>query len=176
MPLSQSSINTLESRYWEELDDEESAREERLMDILPGLSSLTREQVELVMDWKMARQSGRPSITKNDLQAVSDATIDNVTTAAIAADHLRTQIDALRALPGVGVGVATSILGFVFPDTHVVTDYIVYNGVFDTDKDTISAAQADDLVRHLRDTYSDPPYTLREIDRALFVAHGGFDD
>lgn len=131
------------------------------MDTLPGVSSLTRRQIEDVMDWKMTRQGGRARRHKNDLKAVSNATIDNVTTAAIAADHLRTQIDAFRALPGVGVGVATSILGFVFPDTHVVTDYIVYNGVFDTDKDTISAAQADNLIHNPRDTYSDTPHTVQ---------------
>lgn len=172
MALSPSRIDTLETRYWDELNDEESTLERMLMDTFPGVSSLSREQVEQVIDWKMARQGGRPSRYKNDLQAVSDTTIDNSTTTAIAAEHLRTQMDVLRALPGV----ATSILGFVYPDTHVVTDYIVYNGVFDTDKDTISPAQAVDLIRHLHDTYSDTLHTLREIDRALFVAHGGFDN
>lgn len=95
--------------------------------------------------------------------------------AALSVERLRTQIDVLRSLPGVGVGVATSILGLVFPETHVVVDYNVYNGVFGESVGSVSASQAVELVEELRAEYGELECSLRAVDRALFVKFDGFE-
>lgn len=172
---STSEIETLEEQYWDELTPEERALE-RELEKLQGTGSLARPQVEDVAKWKMSTQGGRAGRTIVALRNVTDNDIEVATGAAIAVSNLRTQIDILRALPGIGVGVATSILGFVLPETHVVVDYNIYNGVFGENRDSVTAPRAVELTERLREEYGDSGHTLRVLDRALFVAFGGFED
>jgi len=123
--------------------------ERDLVESLVGVSYLSHDEVESVIRWKTLTQGGRASRFIESLQAVSDEEIVLVSNAALSVERLRTQIDALRSLPGVGVGVATSILGFVFPETHVVVDYNVYNGVLGESVGSVSASQAVELVDSL---------------------------
>lgn len=174
--LTSEEIDELVNTYWDSQRDEEQSLEKRLVDELPYSTFLTRESVESVIRWKTLTQGGRSIRFIGELQSVSDEEIVLVTNCALSINRLRSQIDVLQSLPGVGPGVATSILGFVFPETHVVVDYNVYNGVFDESKDSISDKQAVDLIHKLRETYQDSGYSLRDIDRALFVKYGGFGD
>jgi hypothetical protein len=169
-------IRELEAEYWKRQDDEEQEIEHELETSLHGASYLSREHLESVIRWKTLAQGGRAAALTESLKRVSDEEIVLVTNAGLSIDHLRTQIEVLSSVPGIGVGVATAALGFVYPESHVVVDYTTYNGVFGAETQSISQKQAVELIQKLRAEYGDSEHTLREIDRALFVKFGGFED
>lgn len=167
-------ISSLEKEYCCEQDDEEKELERELMESLPESSVVHFSQVKDVIRWKTGSQGGRTNYYQTQLED-AEGDIETVTRAALKVDRLRTQIEVLTSLPGVGVGISTAILGFVYPETHAVVDRYVYNGEFGANVDTVTVPRAVEMIEHLQQQYGDLDVSLRTVDRALFVLHGGYE-
>lgn len=132
---------------------------------------LTRSELEAVCYWKSARAI-------HHIRSNSASRIRTATRRALAATSERARLDALMALRGVSVPMASSILMLVDPRRYGVIDIrawqLLYAAGVVTGRPSgigFSFKHWDQFVRILRHFAKRFNVTARDIERALFCAH-----
>jgi hypothetical protein len=123
-------------------EDDDWQKTEELLDAVstyrhdhPG-EGLQPQLFGKIVEWKLRDQIQR---TVDHLSDINDSMIYEVTRAAFRLDHhdpavsSRARTEVLRALPGVGLGVASGILTMYFPESFGVIDFRVWDEVHELD-------------------------------------------
>ena len=128
-----------------------------------------KEDFLTIIRWKAPRQiRNAEKNTENE--------IEEITEAAYGANSPSRQLQTLQRLQGVGPSVATAVLMFYDPDEHTVMDPRAtkalaelgyWNGPIGGDTDTYGEYQ-----KTCRELAEEVRFSLRELDRALFVLGG----
>jgi hypothetical protein len=115
----------------------------------PPVRGLTPELFEEIVQWKLRRQRAR---TEAHRQQITADLLQKVTVCAFAVTHndrkccAKVRLKLLSALPGVGLGLASSIMTLTSPVEYGVIDYRVWKVVFGQDRRQFSES---DYIKYL---------------------------
>ena len=110
---------------------------------------LTEELFNRILDWKLRRQRGRTEQHRNKIE---EKMLNEVTACAFRLTHTdpgclaAVRLEVLSSLPGIGYGVASSIMTLVFPEQYGVIDFRVWRVIFDEKRTSFTVSQ---YVRYL---------------------------
>ena len=142
-------IDQLSASYDTEADDGWAKTETLKADLRSSLGvtpahGLTEDLFGRVLDWKLRRQRGR---TEKHRRKIEEKMLNEVTACAFRLEHTdpyrlaAVRLEVLSSLPGVGYGVASSIMTLVFPEQYGVIDFRVWKVIFDERRTSFSVSQ-----------------------------------
>lgn len=140
-------IRDLEASYNYAADKEWAVTEQLKTDLRPFRDSacgLTPDIFDRILSWKLRRQRAR---TERHRENIGLQMLSEVTRCAFQIGHedrqclAKTRLNLLSSLPGVGYGVASSIMALVFPDLYGVIDVRVWKVIYDEDRTSFTDAQ-----------------------------------
>ena len=155
----------------EEMYEEEVARLESLPAAFEE-DEWTREDLEWIIEWKV-RVFTKPTLkhlNKNDDEEIR-AQIEK----AVHDSSIRSKVEALTSLTGIGVPVASAILLFINPDRFTVIDERAWNVLQETGylgQELSDDPTADEYLMYLGACWTlanEYDVSLRTLDRALWV-------
>jgi hypothetical protein len=120
--------------------------------------SLTRDEFLEICHWKLADQYARPA---RQLESNSAKRVKRVTEMAFAVKdrdpdfELGARLAILRLLPGVGVGIASAILGLCWPKRYAPLDGRLWHAVFGEQRDSLDVAEYRRYLARLRELESE---------------------
>ncbi len=124
---------------------------------------LSRDEFLAVCKWKLADQYGRAA---HLLESSSEKRIKRTTQLAFscrdkdAGFELAGRMTILRLLPGVGIGVASAILGLCYPKRYAPLDPRVWRALFDEERGSFELADYGRYLARLRELEAE----VRKID------------
>lgn len=127
-------IKIWSDEYDKHYDDKLQAIEETLNEVLAEQQYITQEQLEKVIEWKLAAQPGRRDKNKESMNSVPGNFIRLVSEAALLLDDPKTQLKTLTAIPGIGNATATLILAFYDPTNYAIGDRYMVDALLGEDR------------------------------------------
>ena len=173
MTLSQQWLEQQEPRYAEEEDmyEEEVARLNSLPTVFEEGEWL-RDDLEWIIEWKVGVFL-KPVL--RNLRENDDAEIRAQIAKAVHESSIRSKVEALTSLTGIGVPVASAILLFINPDRFTVIDERAWNVLQETGylgQELSDDPTADEYLLYLGACWAianEYDVSLRTLDRALWV-------
>lgn len=164
-------MNADEIRQWSEryddaYDDELRSIEERLHRALTEQQSLTRDQLQDVVRWKLNGMPGRRDGNIEKVGTVPEEFVRLVTEAALLVDDPTTQLKTLQSIPGIGPATATVVLAFYDPENYAIGDRYILDAFFGDDR-TIRATDYPKILAALRDR-NPGDFDLRTVEKAYY--------
>ena len=134
---------------------------------LASYGTLAKETFLKIIDWKAARVKGKLSTEYDEYAAAIKKTYK--------VSEVRSRVNVLINLDGIGVPVASTILHFMFPNEVPINDYrtveILHAAglIRQLSRDQKRFAPFTSAILEIRSQC--PQFTIRQIDRALFAYH-----
>lgn len=103
--------------------------------------SLSFSLFDDILNWKLRDQRYR---TEHHRNSITENMVSHITACCFSFHHSNPEIEVitrlriLKALPGVGLGVASAILTLCFPDNYAIIDYRVWKVLYGEDKKTFT--------------------------------------
>jgi thermostable 8-oxoguanine DNA glycosylase len=174
MDLSRRVLEHLESKYPKQEDMYEEEVEQ--LELLPTAfeeGTWSREDLEWIIEWKVGNAFVKPVL--RHLRNNDDGEIQKHIDAAVHQSSIRSKVEALTTLNGVGVPVASAILLFINPEQFTVIDKRAWNVL--RESEYLSQELSDDPTAEEYLLYLGACWTLaneydvsiRTLDRALWV-------
>ena len=140
--------------------------EEELNKALATQRYITQEQLETVIEWKLAAQPGRRDKNIELMNSVPDEFIRLVSKAALLLDDPKIQLKTLSSIPGIGYATATVILAFFDPTNYVVGDRYIVAELLGVDR----GIQLTDYPKVLKRLHDENPegFDLRTVEKAYY--------
>ncbi|SEH59425.1 hypothetical protein SAMN05192561_11057 [Halopenitus malekzadehii] len=159
-------IRTWSDRYDEVYDDDLRAIEERLHEALADQESITREQLEDVVRWKLNGQTGRRDRNVEQVRSVPDEFVRRVSEAALLVDDPTLQLKTLRSIPGIGGATATVVLMFYDPENYAIGDRYIVHEFFGEDRG-MRVTDYPKILAELRER-NPGDFDLRTVEKAYY--------
>jgi len=159
-------IRSWSERYDEAYDEDLQAIEERIHKVLIDQSSLTRDQLQEVVQWKLNGMPGRRGGNVERVGTVPDEFVQRVTEAALLIDDPATQLKTLKSIPGIGPATATVVLTFYDPENYGIGDRYILDEFFGEDR-TIRVTDYPKILAELRDR-NPGDFDLRTVEKAYY--------
>ncbi|WP_121821070.1 hypothetical protein [Halostella salina] len=159
-------IRSWSERYDEAYDEDLQAIEERIHKVLIDQSSLTRDQLQEVVQWKLNGMPGRRGGNVERVSTVPDEFVQRVTEAALLIDDPTTQLKTLKSIPGIGPATATVVLTFYDPENYGIGDRYILDEFFGEDR-TIRVTDYPKILAELRDR-NPGDFDLRTVEKAYY--------
>jgi hypothetical protein len=123
--------------------------------------TISRDTLVKIFDWKSPRPKGK---VKWDEYERYEAGFKQ----AFESSKIEERVACLISLPGIGIPVASTILSMMFPDEMPIIDVRTVAVLYS--KGCLCRSRAQEAIKNIRRNCK-RPWTLREIDRALFAYH-----
>src|SRR6266849_1067041 len=129
-------VRQVEASHDKDGDEEWAITQQLKNDLLVHrnpVRGLTLPLFDRILDWKRRRQRGR---TEHHRDNVEEQMLRDITCCAFLLTHkdrrylAATRLKLLSSLPGVGYGVASSIMTLVFPEEYAIIDFRVWKVIF----------------------------------------------
>jgi hypothetical protein len=159
-------IQDWSERYDEAYDDDLQAIERRIHEALTEHQSLTRDELQEVVRWKLNGMPGRRGGNVDRVDTVPDEFVQYVTKAALLIDDPTTQLKTLKSIPGIGPATATVILAFYDPENYAIGDRYILDELFGEDR-TIRVTDYPKILAELRDR-NPGDFDLRTVEKAYY--------
>jgi len=159
-------IRNWSERYDEAYDDDLRAIEERIHKVLTEQQSLTRDQLQKVVQWKLNGMPGRRGGNVERVGTVPDEFVRRVTEAALLIDDPTTQLKTLKSIPGIGPATATVILTFYDPENYGIGDRYILDELFGEDR-TIRVTDYSKILAELSER-NPGDFDLRTVEKAYY--------
>ena len=136
-----------------------------------GSISLTLEDLDEVLRWKLRGQYGRNA---HHRQRLTDQAVRAVTKAAFGVRltqkelELQIRVGVLTVLPGVGVPVASAVLALVDPETYGIIDFRVWRQMFPGTRVDYSVSGYLRYMRELWCLAAQLQWRAQEVDLAIW--------
>jgi len=174
MDLSQRTLEYLESKYPEEEDmyDEEVEQLESLPTAFEN-GTWSQEDVEWIIEWKVGPAFVKPVL--GHFHNNDDAVVQEHIKRAVRESSIRSKVEALTSLSGIGVPVASAILIFINEDRFTVIDERAWNVLQETkylSQELSEDPNVDEYLLYLGACWTlanEYDVSLRTLDRALWV-------
>jgi hypothetical protein len=169
----------IKSRRW--LDHSDWKRTSALLDDVQRLKrnapgqGLPRKLFDGVVQWKLMRQAQRTehhraNITDDLAREITGAAFRYTSTDADVTDRVR--VGVLCGLPGIGIGIASSLLAMYFPQEYGVIDFRVWEVIYGERKSTFSIANYELYLAEIRRLAQSLNVRAQLVDFALWDIGG----
>ncbi|HOK55786.1 MAG TPA: hypothetical protein PLF90_00455 [bacterium] len=171
-------IEYLENKYIEYLkskDKENLRREEEILK-LKGSKSLSLPQFQKIVKWKNPRDRSSAKNSERDIQKITKSCFEELKNNEYNDDKVRSAIEKLKKLNGVGVAVASAILMAYDPCKFTPIDWRAWNMLYllcYIDEPCPKSFTPDHYIKYLkvcRKLAKELDVYLRTLDRALWIA------
>jgi hypothetical protein len=159
-------IRTWSEEYDEAYDDDLQPIEKRIHEALTEQQYLTRDQLEEVVQWKLNGMPGRRGGNVERVNTVPDEFVRRVTEAALLIDDPKTQLKALKSIPGIGPATGTVVLTFYDPEDYGIGDRYILDEFFGEDR-TIRVTDYPKILSELRDR-NPGDFNIRTVEKAYY--------
>ena len=172
-------IDRLSASYDTESDEDWAKTENLKADLRSSLGmtpthGMTGELFDRILDWKLRRQRGR---TEQHRRKIEEKMLNEVTACAFRLEHTDpyclavVRLEVLSSLPGVGYGVASSIMTLVYPEQYGVIDFRVWHVVFDESRTSFTASQYVKYLKAVRSCSQKLGWHPQKVDYFTWVAY-----
>jgi len=140
-------IRKIEASYDKKADKEWAQTEQLKNDLRrhrDASRGLTPQLFDRILSWKLRGQRAR---TEEHRRNVEKQMLNDITACAFKLTHANREclaaarLKLLSSLPGVGYGVASSMMALVFPEQYGVIDSRVWKVIFDEDRTSFTVPQ-----------------------------------